>query len=96
MAFLFSCSLRSLVRYQVEREMRNYIFLSTRTHALTELLRAKGARALPHTLENLVTHRSQKIFSCHVTVLTSVRQNKKREHLYHITTLILEIPVMIY
>ena len=84
------------MRYQVEREMRNYIFLSTRTHALTELLRAIGARALPHTLEILVTHRSQKIFSCHVTVLTSVRQNKKREHLYHITTLIFEILVMIY
>ena len=27
---------------------------------MAELLRAEGARAEPHTLENLVTHRSEK------------------------------------
>jgi len=43
---------------------------------LAELLRAKGAQAEPHTLENLVTHRSEKFWlsrDCPY-VRTSVRQ----------------------
>jgi len=43
---------------------------------LAELLRAKGAQAEPHTLENLVIHRSKKFWlsrDC-LYVRTSVRQ----------------------
>ena len=32
------------------------------TEFIAELLRVQGARAEPHTLENLVTHRSQKFW----------------------------------
>ena len=55
---------------------RNGLQIERLYQVIAELLRGKGTRAEPHTLENLVTHRSQKFwlsFDC-LYKRSSVRQ----------------------
>ena len=65
---------------------------------IAELRRAEGARAEPHTLENLVTHRSQKCWlsrDCPYVRQVPCLEKEEKSTITIGTSLILEVHVRI-